>query len=125
MADRSPLVRTELVEIPVTAYAPLPPTLTEPLPAPPPPAYNCVLPDGRATVCALDALLHQEQWQTLRQRANEDRATSALISLQASFQPGVKPSWLDPRQRSDPVHPVANRPFAWPRLTTSDPEPAR
>lgn len=87
-ADRRPLVRTELVEVPTVLYAPLPAVLTDPLAPPPPPPFNCRLPNGQATVCALDGLLREEQWLGLLDRVNDDRASAARISRDASLKAG-------------------------------------
>lgn len=86
--DRRPLVRTELVEVPTVLYAPLPAVLTDPLAAPPPPPFNCRLPSGQATFCALDGLLREEQWLGLLDRANDDRESAARISRDASLKAG-------------------------------------
>ena len=85
---RQPLVRTELVQVPVTAYAPLPAALTDPLPQPEGPARNCAQRDGTPAVCALDALLWIVQPQATIDRANEDRATAAKLSAGAGLTPG-------------------------------------
>jgi len=84
-AMRQPLVRTELVQVPVTAYAPLPAALTEPLPAPAPPSRNCRYKDGTPAVCALDGLLWQVHWEALKDRANQDRASAGKLSAGASL----------------------------------------
>ena len=86
---RQPLVRTELVEVPVTQYAPLPPALTEPLPHPPMPPRNCVYAKpplvGVPAVCALDGLLSIVHWQALEARANDDRTTAGKVSAGANL----------------------------------------
>jgi hypothetical protein len=76
-----PQVRTELVQVPVTTYVPLPAALTAPLPAPVPPARNCRLADGTPAVCVNDALLSIAAWQEVLDRANEDRAAAAQLGL--------------------------------------------
>lgn len=78
-ASRQPLVRTEIVEVPVTQYVPLSESLTAPLPILEPPPRNCRYRDGRPAVCALDGLLWILNPQAQIQRANEDRATSAKL----------------------------------------------
>jgi len=86
---RQPLVRTELVEVPVTQYAPLPAVLTEPLPRPPMPPRNCVYVKpplaGVPAVCALDGLLWQLEWEALGDRANDDRTTAGKVSAGANL----------------------------------------
>lgn len=77
---KQPLVRTELVEWPVLVYVELPPALTDPLEAPPPPAPLCRLQDGTLTPCVIDAIVREATWQQLLQRANDDRATSGRLS---------------------------------------------
>ena len=83
-AARQQTVRTELIEVPTIAYAPLPGALTEPLVAPPPPPRNCLLRHAMPAVCALDALMWAEKWYEVLARANEDRATSAKLTREAS-----------------------------------------
>jgi len=78
---RKPLVRTELVEVPVERYVSVPAALTDPLPEPAPPAALCTL-GGVPAVCALDGLLWLGMWQKLLGRANEDRATTRALSGQ-------------------------------------------
>ena len=86
---RQPLVRTELVEVPVTQYAPLPAVLTEPLPRPPMPPRNCVYAKpplaGVPAVCALDGLISIVHWQALSERANEDRQTAGKVTAGANL----------------------------------------
>ena len=79
-AMRQPLVRTELVEVPVTQYAPLPAALTEPLPAPAMPPRNCFYKNGTPAVCALDGLIWAVHWQAFAERANDDRTTARKVS---------------------------------------------
>lgn len=74
-----PLVRTELVEVPVVKYAELPADLTDPVAEPPPPLMNCFL-GALPTVCMLDALLRELDWQALLQRVNEDRMTAKKLT---------------------------------------------
>ena len=97
-ATQQPLVRTELIEVPVVEYAPIPAALTTPLVAPAAPPANCRLPDGKAAPCVLDALLREAVWQALLQRANEDRATAAKLGLDAILQPAIDPHRLEPIQ---------------------------
>lgn len=78
-----PLVRTELVEVPVVQYAALPADLTDPVPEPPPPPMSCVL-GLLPTVCALDAILRELDWKALLQRVNEDRMTAKKLTDEAA-----------------------------------------
>lgn len=78
-ASRQPLVRTEIVEVPVTQYVPLSEALTDPLPYLAPPPRNCRYRDGKPAVCALDGLLWITSPQAQIDRANEDRATAAKL----------------------------------------------
>ena len=82
---RQPLVRTELVEVPVTQYAPLPAVLTEPLQAPAMPPRNCFYRNGTPAVCVLDGLIWHVQWQSFAERANDDRTTAGKVSTDASL----------------------------------------
>ena len=86
---RQPLVRTELVEVPVTQYAPLPAALTEPLPRPPMPPRNCVYAKppltGVPAVCALDGLISIVHWQGLADRADDDRQTAGKVTAGANL----------------------------------------
>lgn len=75
-----PLVRTELVEVPIKVHAPLDPALTDPLPMPSAPAEKCALPGGAPAVCALDALIWAGDLQAVIDRANVDRATARRIA---------------------------------------------
>jgi hypothetical protein len=75
MTKQPPPVRTEIVEVPITAYAPVPAETTDQLPRPAPPPRNCLLRHALPAVCAFDALLWMEQWFALRDRANVDRAS--------------------------------------------------
>lgn len=93
---KQPPVRTELIEVPVVEYAPIPAALTTPLVAPAAPLFNCRLPDGKAVPCVMDALLREAAWQALLDRANEDRATTAKIALNATLQPALNPRRLEP-----------------------------
>lgn len=79
-ATKQPLIRTEIVEVPVIRYRPLPATLTESLPRPATPPRSCKHRDGRPAVCALDGLLQIMDWQSVTDRADEDRATSANLT---------------------------------------------
>lgn len=84
-----PLVRTELVQVPVTEYAPLPAALTDPLPAIPPPPRNCHYADGTTpAVCALDGLLWIVRPQSVIERADADRATAGKLSAGAGLTHG-------------------------------------
>lgn len=71
--------------MPVTAYAPLPPALTDPLPLPPPPPRNCHTADGAPAVCVLDGLLWQVRLEATMSRANDDRNSAAKLSAGASL----------------------------------------
>ena len=82
---RQPLVRTELVEVPVTQYAPLPAVLTEPLQAPAMPPRNCFYRNGTPAVCALDSLIWHVQWQSFAERANDDRQTAGKVTAGANL----------------------------------------
>ncbi len=95
-ATQQPLVRTELIEVPVVEYAAIPAALTAPLVAPAPPPLDCKLPTGKATPCVFDTLLREAAWQAVLDRANEDRATTAKITLNATLQPPLNPRRLEP-----------------------------
>ncbi|GEM_PF-915750 len=95
-ATQQPLVRTELIEVPVVEYAPIPAALTTPLVAPAAPPLNCRLPNGKSTPCVMDGLLREAAWQALLERANEDRATTAKLGLNATLQPALNPRRLEP-----------------------------
>lgn len=95
---KQPPVRTELIEVPVVEYATIPPALTKPLVGPAAPHFNCRLPDGKATPCVMDALLREAAWQAVLERANEDRATTAKLGLNATLQPTRDPRRLEPLQ---------------------------
>jgi hypothetical protein len=77
---KQPLTRTELVEWPVLVYVELPSALTDPLQAPTAPPPLCRLQDGTLTPCAIDAIVREDAWQQLLERANDDRATSKRLS---------------------------------------------
>lgn len=76
-------IRTELVDVPVTVYAPLPAALTDPLPLPEPPEPHC-LQGAEPAVCALDALTWSSELLDVIDRANEDRATAATLGSEAA-----------------------------------------
>lgn len=78
-----PIVRTELVEVPVVRYASLPSDLTDQVPEPPPPPMSCML-GVLPTVCALDAILRELDWKALLQRVNEDRMTAKKLTDDAA-----------------------------------------
>ena len=82
-AANKPLTRTELIEVPVTVYAPLPAALTDPLPLPAAPVAQCRTPAGAPAVCAYDALLWASDLLELLDRANADRASAARIAAAA------------------------------------------
>ena len=84
-AMRPAPVRTELIDVPITLYAPLPAALTDPLPLPPAPPRNCRLPGGAPAVCALDGLLWGADLQAVLDRANADRASAAKLGLAPSL----------------------------------------
>ena len=92
-ATRAPLVRTEVVEVPVTAYAELPPALTAPLAEPAVPPLNCKLRSGLLVPCAYDALMSIVDWREVVQQADADRASAAKIS-----QPHADPQGLEAGQ---------------------------
>jgi hypothetical protein len=83
-AARQPLVRTELIEVPVNRYVALPAALTDPLPPPPEPAMQCRQRDGTPAVCALDGLLWSAKWEALLSRANADRAAASRLGREAA-----------------------------------------
>jgi hypothetical protein len=76
-----PLIKTEVVQVPVDRYVSVPEALTGKVPEPPPPAPMCTL-LGKPVVCALDGLLWIGLWRELLERVNEDRATTAKLSDQ-------------------------------------------
>ena len=84
-AARQPLVRTEIVEVPVVRYAALPLALTEPLAKPAPPPQNCRDRQGRPAVCALDGLLFQVDQDKVIDRCNDDRASAFRITGAANL----------------------------------------
>lgn len=69
--------------MPVTAYAPLPAALTDPLAMPVPPPRNCRSRSGVPAVCALDGLAWIVKLQAVIDRANADRASAAKLSAGA------------------------------------------
>jgi hypothetical protein len=73
------LTHPEVVYVPVPAYKPLPPQLTDPLPEPPPPPRLCSDAKGKRAVCALDGLAATEGWKAMHKLANHDRARAALL----------------------------------------------
>lgn len=81
--------RTELVDVPVTTYAPLPAALTDPLPIPAPPAPRCTLPSGMPVPCTLDTLLWASSLRELINRANLDRAAASRLGREAAAAPGL------------------------------------
>lgn len=68
------ITRTELVQVPVPAYRPLPRELTDPIPEPPAPPFDC---DGR--VCVLDGLVTIPLYQAALDMCNADRRRAALL----------------------------------------------
>lgn len=79
-------LRTEIIELPITRYAPLPSTFTAPLPEPAPPAKNCSL-RGLPAVCLMDALLWINDWRATLEQANADRAMVACLTTAAAAHP--------------------------------------
>lgn len=70
-----------VVQVPEPTYVPVPHQLTDPIPAPQPPAASCVLGNAPA-VCVSQALAWIEAWEGKLQQANDDRATTARIAGQ-------------------------------------------
>ena len=93
MASRPPLAPTELVEVPIIRYVPIPAALTDKLAAPAAPAFRCTQPSGEPAVCVHDGLMRELEWQAVLARANEDRATAAFLGAgagtAAEFQPAI------------------------------------
>lgn len=92
MGARPPLVRTEIVEVPVVQYVRMPPALTDQLQGPAAPAFNCVAPAGQPVVCVHDGLMREVEWQAILARANEDRATAAFLGAGAGAAPEFQPT---------------------------------
>lgn len=65
-----------VIDHPVPVYQAVDSKLTNPLPAPAPPPWNCLF-KGEPTVCVLDALMQIPAWSAVRDAANLDRATTA------------------------------------------------
>lgn len=86
-ATRQP-TRTELVDVPVTTYVPLPAVMTDPLLIPPPPAPRCAL-GGKPAPCALDTLLWASSLRDLLDRANADRAAASRLGREAAAADGL------------------------------------
>ena len=99
MGARPPLVRTEIVEVPVVQYVRMPPALTDQLQGPAAPAFACTAPTGQPVVCVHDGLMREVEWQAILARANEDRATTAFLGAGAGtapeFQPANNPGRLE------------------------------
>lgn len=99
MGARPPLVRTEIVEVPVVQYVRMPPALTDQLQGPAAPTFACTAPTGQSVVCVHDGLMREVEWQAILARANEDRATTAFLGTGAGtapdFQPGINQGRLD------------------------------
>jgi hypothetical protein len=73
----APVIRTEVVEVPVYVYKPLPRELTAPLLAPPPPSRNWADAMGTPAVGALDGLATIPAWGKVLGICNRDRANAA------------------------------------------------
>ena len=87
-------VRTELIQVPITLYAPLPAALTDPLAMPPAPPRQCRLPGSAPAVCAQDGLLWIADLQAVLDRANADRAAAARLGLAPTLaQPAEGAPW--------------------------------
>lgn len=81
---QQPLVRTELVEVPIDRYIALPTALTDPLPYPQPPEMNCKDRFGKPRACVVDGLLWTLSWRELVDRANADRAAASRLGREAA-----------------------------------------
>lgn len=86
---RQPLVRTELIDVPVDRYIALPEALTAPLPYPAPPSANCSDRQGRPAVCAEDGLLWILRWREIVDRANVDRAAASRLGRESAAAGGL------------------------------------
>jgi hypothetical protein len=84
-AARQPLIRTEIVELPVVTYAALPSALTEALAKPSAPPRNCRDQRGQPAVCAFDGLLYQVDQDKVIDRCNDDRASAFRITSAADL----------------------------------------
>lgn len=74
----APITRTELVQVPVPAYRPLPHELTDPIAAPPAPLLNCSDGNGWPAICVPDALATIPAYQAALGLCNADRRRAAL-----------------------------------------------
>jgi hypothetical protein len=86
-ATRQP-TRTELIDVPVTQYAPIPAALTDPIVIPAPPVPRCKL-AGQPAPCALDTIVWAWSLRDLLDRANADRAAASRLGREAAAADGL------------------------------------
>lgn len=67
-----------IVEVAKVTYAPMPHELTDPLPEPALPPKRCAW-NGLPAWCLRDALAWIEEWRTVHDEANSDRAQTRAI----------------------------------------------